>query len=685
MTLPVALVPAALSAIRSLLQLNRKIGSIAAVARLDSDMPVFLPPVADNILRDDLNDRARMETAFSTDTPHRAALLARGLGAKFDEYLNDPNMTSGDRRGLFFRFLGVFYNIEDADSQPDTENDEITGLDRFLVQSASIGDGPVALQILRATADTLLDFLGENATVFLAKSQHRDVLATLLREFAAQTDLETDNPERIVKRLLGSVALVASDPAHQVSDKPLAVLLFASLGKVRHEMGDDFVARIVSRDGFDAVVSDWLTRVATDDVLVDLVASIKDLDDPKNGHTYDPSRPETLPAALQPIYGVLSETLKTVGGSLQTRTTLQDPDTFQNVFQAVLTGLSTHSDALLRDKLAADQLMAQVLHATLISFPGTGARHSGTLIAPVFDTMLTTLTRILPDLGQDAALSTVQVLIQDLSHHVASDPFQTALAAVTDKKGDAFANLLLAELVGVIGTRSDLLLDGQNAKVHAALGTLLQSAPKLLDTGMTRPAITALFGDIILNIFPEDTTEGGFAAEILPLILTHLDGLGGMRARLGPADIEHIITSYITHFHTNRPIWQTLFDANLLPSVLDALSAGLRGAPTPQRLPPQVVAHLLSALTTAVGKHGIDLTDIAVGRANPTEFLQTHLQNLTARALTRVYARLGRGGDASHLTPLAERTLDLLLTKTPLTDADIDAFLAEEIRLLNQG
>lgn len=676
MALPVALIPVAISAIRSLVLLNRKVGRIATLARLDEDVPVFLPKVPDNIIRHS-DDRRRMEEAFSGDTPERQALQQRGLAHLFDQYADkDDPLPDEQRRMLFFRFLNVFYQIEDAaGATGQAEPGDASGLDSFLVRSARLGQGSTGLRILRATAETLVDFLGENATVFLARSNHGAVLSTILREFAAETDLEEDNPERIIKVLLGSVALAATDESQTLSDEPLALLLFASLGQVRRDMGEDFVAGIISRDGFDAVVSDWLTRLANDDLLVELVADIRGLE----GSDYDPSRPETLPARLQPVYGVLSETLKVIGSRVKPGDALSGEEALRAVFGAVLDGLSNHSAALLADELAGKELMAQVLNATLTQLAGHPAIRSDALAAPVFAAGLNALAQALPRIGPDDALSKAETLVRDLALAVASDPFQEAMSRITQKRGARFADALAAELVNALAHRAAYLSEDIGGHGRFVLQSVLSAAPDLLDRGLNRETLTAIFSDTVALIYPADTPEGSFTAEVLPLILPLFDGMGDAAARLGPDGVEAILRSYITHLGTNRPVWQEVFERGLIAEIITAIAGGIRDADTPVRLPPDTIVGLVSAALVATGRNALDIAEVPDDPALAKAAIRDLIRRDTRRAIDRAVARLGRGAGTEDLPDLVEAALDLLFSAAdgaPVTDQDIDRLLA---------
>ena len=682
MPISASLVPSALSALRSLVLLKRKIGDARVASSLDEPMPFVLPPVPQNPIRN-AGDRQRMEAAFSSEPSFRIALDERGLSSLFQRYLND-DMPQARRRELFFQFLALFYSVEDAENTEDllTKQDAAHGLDRYLMTSARLGQGPSGIAILRGTAETLIDFLGETAPAFLAKSPHQEVLSAIIREFAEGTDVETDSLGRIVRSLVSSVAVTASDPDTPISKKPLAVLFFSSLGKVRRDMGDEFAAQIVTHDGFTAVVSDWMSRVAGDPYLVDLVARFRDVD----ATGYDPSDPTTLPAELQPVYGALAETLKVVGSRIGPGDTLSDSEAFGDIFGAVLTGLSENSDRLLRQGLADDRVIGHVLSATLTHLANSGLAQSNDLVAPVFEAMLNVLGRTLPEIGQDEAIGKIDTLIEDLARRVAAPAFQTAINDISEHRGRAFVKLLITDLVGIIGARADFLADDTDGKLNAALTTYLRSVPDLYASGLGRDAILGLFEDIVRNVYPEDAPEGGFANEVLPIALGLLDGKVG--ERLSPDDAERVLRAYIKQFHGNRPIWQDIFERDLLADVIQSLRSGSEAATPPDRLPGAVVTEMLEVALAAAGRRSIFIADLSVEAEHPKEFLRGVLSEATEKAFAAAYGRLGRGLDAGALPLAAENAMDFLLSavdRQTVTDDMLVAFLDAQITLFEGG
>lgn len=686
MAIPLQAIPVAISAVRSLILIGKRTEDILTERQTQAPLPVMLPPLPDSMIEDLVFDSQDMRQAFAPGGRFRTLLDDLGLADKFD-----ADMASTGARLAFQtrRYLGLYYEARDAANGVIDASSPYQSVAPFLVVSSEAGTGRTAGKLLRMVADTLLDFLGQSAPVFLSQSRNQLLISTILREFAAGTNLEQDPPDRILKTLLGSVAAAAADTTsagNPPSDNPLALLLFASLGKVRRDMqdeGDDFVARIISRQGFQAVVGDWLTRVATDDHLVRLVAGFRDLD----AGSYDPADPSTLPAGLQPVYGALSEVLLVIGKS--EAAALRQDDVFESVFKAVLDGVTDHSDALLQRELGGRKAMAELLQATITAIDTHMPDHGNPLIAPIFGTAQKLLARSLPHLSQDEAVDRSVALALALAQKMASPEFLEISDALTRGRDPDFARALIASTLELLGDRPDLLLDGQDGHIPDILREVLQAAPDLVKQGLSRDAITALTGDIIAVVLPDDGANGGFARDVMPVVLGLVQQVGQGGQVLPPKDIETLLRAYATHFGANRPVWEALIARDLLDPVILTVSAVLQdGAAPPPRLPPQTIAAILQAVLEATGRQGLALADLAGAAAAGPGQVQTLLRDELTCALTGVFARLGRGIDSHQMAPLLRVVLDQLLMQAPgqpLSDAELATLITDQIAILHRN
>ncbi|MEM9341599.1 MAG: hypothetical protein AAGA87_00990 [Pseudomonadota bacterium] len=661
MAVPVTLIPLALSAVRSFLHLRQRVIDIRDTGRLDDPLPLLLPALPPSLVENPTQDPKRMLEAFRDNPVFRAALEARGLREQFDLFHDNIDPLTGEpleqerHADMFWRFMGLYYQVrrqEGAADLPDIEVDQ-AGIDRFLVRSAAAGGKPEGVQVLRATAETLVDFLGENASIFLARSSNKVILSSVLREFATRTDLETDGPKRVLKMLVGSVAVAAADHGAEATDNPAAALLFGALGRARQEFGDDFVARIASHEGFTAVVSDWVGSLAEDPYLVDLLADLKGLDD----GSYDPADPTTLPARLQPVFGALKNTVGVIGRHIGTAEPLSQEQAFRDVFSAVLSGVTQNAGALLGEKLDGDRFMADLLEAVISTVGQSGAVQSNDLIAPVFRDLMAQMAAVVPTVGQDAALSRAEVILQDLARRVTSGQTQAVLAELEGLGGERFARGLMIEVFTIARARTDVLLAGDSERAQAVAEVLFGHMPEVLRTGLDRDGAVRIFEEMLGQLYPQDTPDGAFVLGLLP----HLTGLAGAiaerRPKLAPGAVEDMLRLLAERLAADRPVWQRLHEAGHMGVVIGAVASVLKGDGVPKTLTALTALEIADEALGVLSRHGLKLEDVAAAAADPEAFLKERVEALVGQAVDAAVERLGRDAGGDDLASIVRRVL----------------------------
>ena len=686
MALSASMIPVALSAVRSLISLRTRFVEIRAIGQTNDPLPLLLPPLSENLIRDQANDGKRMQKAFSEDAAFRAALEVRGLIEQFDHFNNDIDPQTGEalsaerHSDMFWRFLGLYYQVKDQQEGRDTEEVDIDGrdIDRFLIRSADKGGAKTGLRLLRATAETLVDFMGENAGVFLSRSPNQLMLATLLREFADQTDLEKDRPNRILKRLVASFAVAAADHGANVTDKPAAILLVASLGQVRRDMGDDFAARIVSHDGFTAVMSDWMGRVANDPYLVELLAEAKGL----NSGEFDPTDPTTLPAKLQPMFGALQNTLGVIGNNIGTKDALEDEDVFRAVLGAVLTGMADRSGALFREKMDGDRFVAELLEATIKRVGRTGTVRNHDLIAPVFDTLLAQIAQTVPEIGQEKALGRAEVLLVGLADRIADGDFKKTLSDLEARGGSIYARALVTEVFEVAVSSRDLLLDGEPEKTQEIFDVLFAQVPPMLEAGLSREGALHLLAAVARQYYTDDTAKDAFARDILPVVLSLLTQLTEGRVRIDAEDIEITLTAWIQHFELDRPVWQKLHAAGHLELLVSTLASKLTGGSVPKDLSPLILFEIADTAFGVFSRHGVKVSELAEESGDAKAFLKERLGEVIAQAINAAFEKFGVKARSADLPDIVRKVLDKALSADvieKLKDGDLRDLVKDAI------
>lgn len=689
MSIPLAAIPMALSAIRSLIHLRHRIVDIRDTRRSRDPLKLLLPELPHNLIRDQQNDPALMQNAFSQIAHFRAALDARDILEHFDLFHKNIDWKTGGpleperHSDMFWRFMGFYYKLEDEDKKidgiPDFEIDE-HGLDSFLVKSAKSGGGQEAVNILRATAEILINFLGDNAGVFLAKSPNKLILSTVLREFATATDIETDNSNRILKTLVGAIAVGAADHGATLSNKPAAALLIAALGRTRRDFGDDFLARIVSHQGFSAVMADWVKSLATDPYLVELLAEMQGLDE----SSYDPSDAASLPAKLQPVFGALQNVLGVVSDHIGTRDALAREETFRAVFGAVLNGVTNHSSALLKAELEGDKFMATLLETVIAKIGRTGAIQNDDLIAPVFENLLDTLAGVIPELGQDVALNRAELILEDFAQRLESGEIQTALDDLKAFGGEQFARDLMVELFGKAQIRLNAQLEGDASRSNIAAQILLAQMPELLENGLNRDGAVRVFEAALGQILKDETPEGSLVRDLLPMASDLLNQLRQDRPQLDKDTVETFVLSWINKVRQDRPVWQALHRAELLKPVITGIGTVLSSGAMPRDISMEILLEVAHSATATLFRHGIILQELAETANDPGVFLNTKIIELVDQAASAAVGQLGRSAGGADLVQIFAILLDTALSGNSMelmTSAQIDTALERALAL----
>jgi hypothetical protein len=147
-------------------------------------------------------------------------------------------------------------------AKPDSQRQ----LALFLVESHRLSRNPAVTRILLATADTVLEVAGANAGMFISNPKTRSVVESVLQNFAGEQDFDDQSTDRIFKRLLSATVVAALDTPGIVPDQPALRPFLQALADVRKQSpaGDDFVADLITKPGFERLLSSFLGHVAED-------------------------------------------------------------------------------------------------------------------------------------------------------------------------------------------------------------------------------------------------------------------------------------------------------------------------------------------------------------------------------------------------------------------------------------
>src|SRR5581483_5105983 len=268
--------PVAISAVKALLRFRDQVDSILSLSEATTGLPFALPPAPPQTapFQKDM-------LAFFQSPQGSLILQLKGQQALLTQVLQDPTAVQGpansarlqlfdlyfEATGIQPRLLGPVDPARSANSlQASSARDSILAF--YIVQSQRLSHNTPLVRVLLATADTLLEFAGENATAFISNPQRAALVQELIQQFTKDDNFNDLPAEQVFKSLLGSTVVAFADhPPGSLNDKPALKALFAALADVRKNLGLDgnnFVAGIVSVQGFEQLIAAYAGEVAKD-------------------------------------------------------------------------------------------------------------------------------------------------------------------------------------------------------------------------------------------------------------------------------------------------------------------------------------------------------------------------------------------------------------------------------------
>lgn len=211
-------------------------------------------------------------------TEHGQAVLAlQGLVDDFKQVLsareegNYPQQKLTNCMDLYFEAA----QLDPAKTNPNSQDSErrkiaSTGPDEefrlayYVVESQRLSRNPVLARLVLATADTLLETIAGNSSLFIKDEVTAKIVDAAINAFAVQHDFDDEGAEIIFRRLLGVVAVSVAREGNAVSDNPAVRALFGAVREAQEVIGADDAAKIVSAKGLQTTVQKLLATVATD-------------------------------------------------------------------------------------------------------------------------------------------------------------------------------------------------------------------------------------------------------------------------------------------------------------------------------------------------------------------------------------------------------------------------------------
>ena len=640
MPLPIS-VPLAMSAIQALLRFREQVDTILSLNEAAAALPFALPAVP----TDDAPHLQDMLGFFKADQG-QMILNLRGLEGDFATASADPTSTSPAVNGALGRLFPLYYEAAGVQPtflgpvDPQASGKAIQGLSTpemrlayYAVQSQRLSHNTALARVLLVSADTLLAFAGQNANLFITNPQTRSLVANLLNEFAGKRDFDDEGIETIFKSLLGSTVLAFANNPGSLANKPALKALFAALGNVRDSLGNDFVAKIISVDGFERLIAAYATEVAK-----------------------DPSFITQNDLAAQ----VLTATLTEIGKNFPQ--IVDDPKALLGVLEAGLGAAAANVSGILQRELGGTPLLAAVLSGVLKQVAALG--QSNQLFAQIAN------GQIIPDIYKTALLAIAANPIKFANQTDAEKFISDLIAGLANALSQqALSKLFTADTLRVIASKSlsvlaadPQFLAGNNQFATKLLAAVFQASATAVADGLTRADLMDI-AEAAIRAAANNVALLNLNDRLAAAIVSIGDGIAaaGLQQLANAQGRKALLLAALRAVAANPAVWGQLQGVNLIQPLTQAILQGLATDPT-HLLSGPVLVDAVSRILLAAVRRGQQLIDQKV---KPDD-----LKKLLTLALDQASKQIGQKIDGENLPAFLERVVATFLT-TPfaLTDA----------------
>ena len=621
MSLAVA-VPVAISAVKALVRFRGRVDEILALQEASKPLPFSLPQAPTDFGK----HKVALFAYFHSDAG-RLVLEVQGRVADFAALKADPSSpatfkTRQELLRLFFEASGTAPLIDGLDS--DARNVRASAdmrLSYYVVASHRLARNPALTRILLATADTLLEVAGENAGLFLTNPKTQAIVGTLIEEFAGKRDFDDDSGEMLFKSLLRSAVVAAMEHQDSITDEPALVALFGALADMRKEFGDEFVAKILTRDGFQGLVGKYISQVAED--------------------------PSFL-IEEGPFRAVLAATLKDLGENFGD--IFDDPKALFGVLEVALASAAGQARVVLDKKVGGKPLLTAVLDSVLGEIETRGSSDNllksvanGEILSGVFQASMSAIASNPDALAKAARIDALSAsLVAGLADVLSAKELKDVVSQETLRAVASRSLLVLSENGDALG------LDGEFT-TKLATGVLKAASSAIAD-GISKDDLAALLDAAIktstanLGLLKLDVRLEG----VLEAIGTQLSE-AGVKALIAPRTRGPVILAGLEAVARNPKVWTGFAEAALVQPIVAAVFTGLRTDKTAILSGPAMVDGVRQVLA-ALAKRGQSLIDKEIEPAD--------VQRLLTLGLRKVDQEIGREIDGENLPEYLRRLVE---------------------------
>lgn len=680
MPIPIATVGLVVSAVKSLIRLRGRVDNITSLSVATDALPFALPPLPQETQG---IDKQALVSFF--DEPFGRNLVdAFQLADALKEY-KEQILPDEDVKNLiepiYLRFLGAQENT--PGSAPSAHTEQIL-VNFVLVESYRLERHPAALNIALATAKILLEFVGENAATFVSNPKTAGVVETVLAEFAGRHDFENARADLLFRSLLGSAAVAAVEHKGDLPDHPALLVLYAALGKVRDEKGEEFVAQLVTAEGFESVVSTYLTTAASDAGFLKMMA--------------DFARTTDLDAAERDVIrGAFTSTLVTIGENPSA--VLTDSTALSGVLNAAIAGAAANAKPLIRKLAGGKPVLTAVLEDVVQKIDQRGGADglfaslsNGELLGELYKTALTAVAAN-PDLDRNGVTSIAEKIVGGLADELAKTELRQVISDIRDKHGLPVANRLLARSLTVLAEEPAIIVDAENKFSMAVVGAVLAGAAPLVRDGLDEEDVWEIVR-IATHTAAINTAALGLEAPMAAALSAFGKSIaaeGDLRKRLSSrAARKDAFLSALHAVAASPQVWTKLDQSDLVKPMVEAVITGLKDDPTNVLTGPNMVAALQSVFGVLAARGMTLAEDLQVAKSDGAD-VEAMAREIVGGILTATLQSaskvLGKSIAREQVPDLLDRVLKTALSSGRGAVGDVvdDAIAAAMEKLGGEG
>ncbi len=646
MVLTAAIIPVAISAINALLRYRQRVDEVLSLSAVSQGLPFRLPPAP----RDAMPHLPAMLAYFESERGN-AVLEFQGLRKDFESVeaaqrngapFNDQALANCF--ALYFEacelnpvaVLPPQANAADRRKFASSGPSGDMRLAYYVVESDRLSRNPALTRIVLVTVDTLLEVVGENASVFVSNPRTRGLVEGLLKEFAVDNDFDDESASDIFRELIGATAFAALDNPGVLPNQPALQALYAALNDVRGQLKEkygpekarDTLDRLVTRDGFERLVNSTMTQVARDPSFI----------------TSNEYARKAISAALLEVEGKFFDLFK------------EDPAARYRVLEAIVGVGSQYVQSVLKKEVAPGRPFTSAVLAALVTQVGQqGAQHRlfasiahGEVLGELYAVALTAVATSGDALVTEAHVSDlVRDFVVGFAATLDAIPLDRVVQPTT-------LNALMAVALRVLAAHPAALAgkDGYAATVATAT---LNAAATAVGDGIgpedVEPVLDAALRTAAGNVGMLGL-DRAIAAALQAVSMALADAT--LKSLLLPEARRQVLLQALAAIAANPKVWQGFQQADLVEPVVNAVfQAAVKGRER-QLLSDSGMVEAIALTLKAASRRGralvdggpqapaqlkavldvaLDLTDAALGRTVSGEDVPQLLSRVAAEFL----------------------------------------------------